>query len=159
MTTVHSYTADQRLVDAPHKDLRRGRSAAANIVPTTTGAAQAVAEVIPELKGRLDGMAIRVPTPDGSITDFVCKLKREATKEEINKLFKSVSENELKGVLQYTEEPIVSTDIIGNRHSSIFDAELTKILPNNMVKVVSWYDNEFGYSNRMVDLIKILGNK
>ncbi len=159
MTTVHSYTADQRIVDAPHKDLRRGRTAASNIVPTTTGAAKAVAEVMPHLKGKLDGMAIRVPTQDGSITDFVCRLRKPATKEEINNLFKSVSENELRGVLQYVEEPIVSTDIIGNRHSSIFDAELTKILPNGMIKVVSWYDNEFGYSNRMIDLVKIIAEK
>ncbi len=156
MTTVHSYTADQRLVDSPHSDPRRGRSAAVSIVPTTTGAAKAVAEVLPHLKGKLDGMAIRVPTPDGSITDFVCKLKRAASKEEINSLFKSVSENELRGVLQYTKDPIVSIDIIGNRHSSIFDSALTKVMPDGMVKVVSWYDNEFGYSCRMVDLVKLM---
>jgi len=157
MTTVHAYTADQRLVDAPHKDLRRARSAAMSIVPTTTGAAQAVAEVMPHLKGKLDGMALRVPVPDGSITDFVCKLKRPASVEEINALFKSVSEHELRGVVQYTEEPLVSVDIIGNRHSSIIDGTLTKMLPNGFVKVVAWYDNEYGYSCRMIDLVKIMG--
>ncbi len=157
MTTVHAYTADQRLVDAPHKDLRRARSAAVSIVPTTTGAAKAVAEVMPHLKGRLDGMAIRVPVPDGSITDFVCRLKTPATVEQINELFKNVSQHELRGVLRYTEEPLVSVDIVGDRHSSIFDASLTKVLPNGFVKVVAWYDNEFGYSCRMVDIAKIMG--
>jgi glyceraldehyde 3-phosphate dehydrogenase len=154
MTTVHAYTGDQNLVDGPHKDLRRARSGAVSIVPTTTGAAIAVTEVIPHLQGRLDGMAMRVPVPDGSITDFVCKLKREASVKEINDLFRNVSRNELRGVLQYVDEPIVSVDIIGNTHSSIFDALSTKVLPGGLVKVVSWYDNEYGYSNRMIDLVK-----
>jgi len=155
MTTVHSYTGDQRLVDAPHKDLRRGRAAAHNIVPTTTGAAIAVTKVIPELQGCLDGMAIRVPTPDGSITDFVCTLKKEVSVEEINNLFKNVSQYHLKGILEYSEEPLVSSDIVGNPHSSIFDAPSTKVI-GNMVKIVAWYDNEWGYSNRMVDIARKL---
>ncbi len=157
MTTVHSYTGDQRLLDAPHSDLRRARSAAVNIVPTTTGAAIAVTKVIPNLKGKLDGMAMRVPTVDGSITDFVCKLKKNVSVVELNELFKNVALRELRGVLQYTEDPIVSVDIIGNRHSSIFDAGLTKVLNGGFVKVVSWYDNEVGYSNRMIDLAKQMG--
>ncbi|MEE9525525.1 MAG: type I glyceraldehyde-3-phosphate dehydrogenase [Candidatus Woesearchaeota archaeon] len=156
MTTIHGYTADQRIVDGPHKDLRRARAAAINIVPTTTGAAVAVTEVIPELKGKLDGMAVRVPVPDGSVTDFVCELGKEATEEEINKLFKSVAENELKGILEYTEEPIVSSDIIGNPHSCIFDALSTKVIDGKFVKVLGWYDNEWGYSSRMIDIIKIV---
>ena len=157
MTTVHAFTADQRIVDAPHSDLRRARTAAVSIVPTTTGAAKAVTKVIPHLKGKLDGMAMRVPVPDGSITDFVCRLKKPVSIEEINALFKSVAGNELKGVLEYTEDPIVSVDIIGNRHSSIFDALSTKVMPSGLVKVVSWYDNEFGYSCRMLDLVKVMG--
>ena len=156
MTTVHSYTADQRLVDSPHSDLRRARSAAMNIVPTSTGAAKAVTEVIPHLKGKMDGLAMRVPTPDGSITDFVCRLKKCPSKDDINTLFKGVSERELKGVLQYTDEPIVSSDIVGNRHSSIFDASCTMVFPSGMIKVISWYDNEMGYSCRMVDLAKMM---
>ncbi len=156
MTTVHAYTADQRLVDSPHKDLRRGRAAAANIVPTTTGAAKTVAEVIPELKGKLDGIALRVPVPDGSITDFVCEVGKKVTAEEINRLFKSVAERELKGVLQYTEDEIVSSDIIHNPHSCIFDAKLTFVVDGTFVKVIAWYDNEWGYSKRMIDVIKIL---
>ena len=159
MTTIHAYTADQRLVDAPHSDLRRARSAAANIVPTTTGAASAVAEVMPHLKGKLDGIAIRVPVPSGSITDFTCTLKKEATKEEINNLFKNVASKELRGVIQYTEEPLVSTDIIGNTHSSIFDAQTTNVIDGKLVKVVAWYDNEYGYSCRMLDLAKIIGKQ
>jgi glyceraldehyde 3-phosphate dehydrogenase len=155
MTTVHAYTADQRLVDAPHKDLRRARNAAGNIVPTSTGAAKAVAEVIPELKGKLDGIALRVPVPDGSVTDFVCELQKETSVEEINKLVKSVSENELKGVIEYLDYPAVSSDIIGNPHSSIFDPEYTFVSGKN-IKVLSWYDNEWGYSNRMVDAIILL---
>lgn len=156
MTTAHAYTADQRLVDAPHKDLRRARSAAVSTVPTTTGAAKTVAEVIPELKGKLDGLALRVPVPDGSITDFVCELKKDTTVEEINALFKSVSEYHLKGIIQYSEEPLVSADIIHNSHSAIFDAELTMVIDKRFIKVVAWYDNEWGYSNRMVDIINIL---
>ncbi len=156
MTTAHAYTADQRLVDAPHSDLRRARHAAVSIVPTTTGAAKAVAEVMPELKGKLDGVALRVPVPDGSLTDFVCELKREVTKEEINALFKNVALHHLKGVLEYTEDPIVSADIVDNTHSSIFDAESTMVLNGKLVKILAWYDNEIGYSNRVVDVIKIL---
>jgi glyceraldehyde 3-phosphate dehydrogenase len=156
MTTVHAYTADQRLVDAPHKDLRRARTAAVSIVPTTTGAAKTVAEVIPELKGRLDGISLRVPVPDGSITDFVCILKKKVTIEEINGLFKSVSEHHLKGVLEYCEDPIVSADIIHNNHSVIFDSLSTMVIDGTFVKIIGWYDNEWGYSKRMVDVIRLL---
>jgi glyceraldehyde 3-phosphate dehydrogenase len=156
MTTVHAYTADQRLVDAPHKDLRRARHAAVSTIPTTTGAAVAVAEVIPELKGKLDGLSLRVPVPDGSITDFVCVLKKPTTKEDINRLFKSVAEKELKGVIEYTEDPIVSVDIIHNPNSCIFDSALTNVIGGTLVKVIAWYDNEWGYSNRMIDVIKLL---
>jgi glyceraldehyde 3-phosphate dehydrogenase len=157
MTTVHAYTADQRLVDAPHKkDPRRGRSAAVNIVPTSTGAAKAVTKVIPVLQGKLDGYAIRVPVPDGSIVDFVCELGRDVTKEEVNALFKSVAAYHLKGVLQYTEEPLVSEDIIGNSNSCIFDASLTKVIDGKFLKVFGWYDNEWGYSCRMIDMVKML---
>ncbi len=152
MTTVHAYTGDQRVVDAPHSDLRRARAAAINIIPTSTGAAKAVAEVIPHLAGKLDGMALRVPVADGSITDFVCILREKTSAEEINKLIKSVSEHHMKGILEYSEEPLVSADIINNTHSSIFDSQLTKV-EGNMVKVVSWYDNEYGYSHRMIDLL------
>ncbi|MBT3406397.1 type I glyceraldehyde-3-phosphate dehydrogenase [Candidatus Woesearchaeota archaeon] len=154
MTTVHAYTADQRLVDASHKDPRRGRSAAINIVPTTTGAAIAVTQVIPELKGKLDGMAMRVPVVDGSITDLTCELKKEATPEQINALFKNVAEHHLNGILEYTEDPIVSHDILSNPHSCIFDSALTKVLDKTFVKVIGWYDNEFGYSYRMIDVLK-----
>ncbi len=156
MITAHAYTADQRLVDAPHKDLRRGRSAAVSIIPTTTGAAKTVAEVIPELKGKLDGVAWRVPVPDGSIAGFSCELKKKTTVEEVNKLFKSVSEYHLKGVLQYSDEAIVSADIIDNSHSTIFDAPQTNILDGNFLSVAGWYDNEWGYSCRMVDVLKLL---
>ena len=155
LNTIHSYTSDQRLVDAPHKDLRRARSAAINIVPTTTGAAIAVTKVIPSLQGKLDGIAMRVPTPDGSIVDFTCQLKRNVTKNEINKLFKNVSLHHLKGVLEYTEEPLVSTDIVGNPHSVIFDSQLTYV-KDNLVKVIGWYDNEAGYSYRLVELALFL---
>jgi glyceraldehyde 3-phosphate dehydrogenase len=156
MTTVHAYTADQKLVDAPHSDLRRARHAALNIVPTSTGAAKAVALVIPELKGKLDGIALRVPVPAGSVTDFVCELKKEASAEEINKLMKSVSENELKEVIEFLSYPAVSSDIIHSSASSLFDPEYTKVI-GNMVKIMSWYDNEWGYSNRVVDVVKIVG--
>jgi len=156
MTTAHAYTADQRLVDAPHSDLRRGRSAAVSIVPTTTGAAKSVAEVIPELKGKLDGLALRVPVPDGSITDFVCIVQKPTTKEEVNALFRSVSESCLKGVVEYSEDPLVSADIIHNSNSCILDASLTMVMDGNFVKVIAWYDNEWGYSCRMVDVIKLL---
>lgn len=159
MTTVHSYTADQFLVDGPHKDLRRARAAAQNIVPTTTGAATTVGKVLPHLEGKLDGMSIRVPTPDGSITDFVCLLKKQTSKEEVNALLEGVSKRELKGVLQYTEEPLVSSDIVGNPHSTIVDGLSTMITDGNFLKVVAWYDNEWGYSNRMIDVIKIVMKK
>lgn len=155
MTTVHSYTADQRLVDSPHSDLRRARSAAVSIVPTTTGAAKAVTQVIPHLKGKLDGLAMRVPTPDGSITDFVCRLRKMPSREELNQLFAGVAAREMKGVLEYTEEPLVSIDIVGNRHSSIVDGSCTMV-KEHLVKVVSWYDNEYGYSCRMLDLAKLM---
>ncbi|MBI2658000.1 type I glyceraldehyde-3-phosphate dehydrogenase [Candidatus Woesearchaeota archaeon] len=156
MTTIHAYTADQKLVDSPHKDLRRARQAALSIIPTTTGAAKAVAEVIPELKGKLDGLAFRVPVATGSVTDFVCELQKSTSKEEINKVFKE-SAKKLKGVLQYTEEPIVSVDIITDSNSSIFDSDLTNVIGGNFVKVVAWYDNEWGFSERMVDVIKLIG--
>jgi len=155
MTTIHAATNDQKILDLPHKDLRRARAANLSIIPTTTGAAKAVTLTIPELKGKLDGMAMRVPVADGSITDFVAVLKKETTTEEINKLFKSVAEHELKGILQYTEEPIVSIDVVGNPHSSIFDSELTKA-SGKLVKVIAWYDNEWGYSCRMVDFIQMM---
>jgi glyceraldehyde 3-phosphate dehydrogenase len=153
MTTVHSYTNDQVMLDQPHKDLRRARAGAVNIIPTTTGAAKAVGKVLPHLKGKLDGFSLRVPTPDASITDFVCILKKEVTKEDVNAAMKKASETNLKGILQYSEEPLVSTDIIGNQYSSIFDA-LSTMASGNLVKVIGWYDNEWGYSCRVVDLVK-----
>lgn len=156
ITTIHAYTADQNLQDAPHKDLRRARAAAINIVPTTTGAAKAVGLVLPELKGKLDGNAVRVPTPTGSLTDLVCILKREASVEEINAAMKKAADGPMKGILEYTEDPIVSSDIVGHPASSIFDSQMTSV-NGNMVKVVSWYDNEAGYSNRVADLIDRLG--
>jgi len=152
VTTVHAYTGDQNIHDAPHKDLRRSRAAAHSIIPTTTGAAKAIAEVFPHLKGLIGGAGIRVPVIDGSLTDITCVVKKPATVEAINELFKHAAENELKGILEYTDEPIVSVDIIGNNHSCIFDSQLTSVL-GRMVKVVGWYDNESGYSNRLVDLI------
>ena len=152
MTTVHAYTNDQRILDLPHKDLRRARAAAANIIPTTTGAAKAVTQVIPELKGKLDGMAFRVPVPDGSVTDFTAVLKTAATKDEINAAFKAAADGPLNGILEYSEDPLVSSDIVGNPHSCIFDSELTMVM-GTTVKVVGWYDNEWGYSNRIVDLV------
>ncbi len=151
MVTVHAYTNDQRILDLPHKDLRRARAAAINIIPTTTGAAKAVGLVIPELTGKLKGYALRVPVPDGSTTDFSAILKKPTTKEEINAAMKEASETFLKGIMQYTEEPIVSSDIVGNPYSCIFDSQLTDS-QGNFVKIVGWYDNEFGYSNRIVDL-------
>jgi len=154
MTTVHSYTNDQRILDLPHKDLRRARAAAVNIIPTTTGAAKALSLVIPEVKGKLDGFALRVPTPDGSITDFTAILDRTVTKEEINAAFRQASESgPMQGLLEYTEDPLVSTDIVGNPHSCIFDALSTMVM-GDLVKVVGWYDNEFGYSRRIVDLVE-----
>lgn len=152
MTTIHSYTNDQKVLDAPHSDLRRARAAALSMIPTTTGAAKAVALVIPELKGKLDGGAIRVPTPDVSIVDLTCIVKKDVTAEEINSAIKEASLGSMKGIIQYCDEPLVSSDFTGNSYSSIFDAELTKVSGGNLVKVLSWYDNEWGYSVRCVDL-------
>lgn len=157
MTTVHAYTNDQRLADVPHSDLRRSRAATENIIPTTTGAAAAVGKVLPALEGKLDGMAMRVPVPDGSTVDLVVQLGRDVTVEEVNAAVKSAAEGPLTGIIQYSEDPLVSTDIIGNPHSSIFDAGSTQVLGGNLVKVLSWYDNEWGYSNRVVDLIDRMG--
>ena len=159
MTTIHAYTNDQSIADSPHKDLRRARTAAANIIPTTTGAARAVGEVLPHLDGKLDGMAMRVPVPDGSIVDFVAVLNTDVTAEQVNAAFKAAAEGELKGILEYTEDPIVSSDIIGNPHSSIFDSQLTTVMDGNMVKVVSWYDNEWGYSSRVVDMLSVMADQ
>ena len=158
MNTIHAYTNDQKILDLPHKDYRRARAAAMSMIPTTTGAAKAVALVIPELAGKLDGFATRVPTPDGSMVDLTCELGRSVTKEEINAAMKAAAEGPMKGILAYNEDPIVSIDIVDNSHSSIFDAGLTMVLSGegDMVKVVSWYDNEWGYSNRVKDLAKIM---
>jgi glyceraldehyde 3-phosphate dehydrogenase len=152
MTTIHSYTNDQQILDLPHKDYRRARAAAQNIIPTTTGAAKAVGKVLPELKGKLNGGAVRVPTPDGSLTDLVVELEKNVTEEEVNKAFKDAAEGDLKGIMEYSEDPLVSTDIIGNPHSSIVDGLSTMVMEDNMVKVVAWYDNEMGYSARCLDL-------
>ena len=154
MTTIHSYTNDQRLLDAPHSDLRRARAAAVNMVPTTTGAAIAVARVLPELEGKLDGMAIRVPTPNVSCVDLVATLGRDVTVEEVNAAMKEAAHGELKGILGYTEDPIVSTDVMTLPYSSLFDAGITTVIGGNMVKILSWYDNEWGYSSRMVDVLR-----
>ncbi len=156
LTTVHAYTNDQRLADVPHRNLRRSRAAAENVIPTTTGAARAVGKVLPHLDGRLDGMAIRVPVPDGSIVDFVCLLRRKATVQEVNCAVRQAAEGELRRIVEYSEAPLVSSDIIGNPHSSVFDALSTTSMNDGYVKVVSWYDNEWGYSNRVVDLIGLL---
>lgn len=158
MTTIHAYTGDQRIQDAPHSDLRRARAAALNMIPTKTGAAQAVALVLPELKGKFDGLAVRVPTPTGSLTDLTFEASRECTVEEIKAAVKKAAEGPLKGVLMYTEDPIVSTDIMGDPHSSIFDATETKVI-GKLVKVLSWYDNEWGYSNRLVELTALVASK
>ncbi|NQT22513.1 MAG: type I glyceraldehyde-3-phosphate dehydrogenase [Candidatus Omnitrophica bacterium] len=156
MTTIHAYTNDQRILDLPHTDLRRARAAAENIIPTTTGAAKAVGKIIKELKGKINGMAVRVPVKCGSLTDFVAVLKKEASADEINAAMKKAAEGPMKGIMEYSEEPLVSTDIIGNTHSCIFDAKSTMTISDNMVKVVGWYDNEWGYSCRVVDLISLL---
>ncbi len=156
MTTIHAYTNDQKVADLMHSDLRRARAAAINIIPTTTGAAKAIGEVIPELKGKLDGMAMRVPVANGSVTDLVASVKKNVSIEEINKVIKAASENELKGILEYCEDPIVSSDIIDNAHSCIFDSLSTYVIGGNLIKVIGWYDNEWGYSNRMVDLIELI---
>lgn len=157
MNTIHAYTNDQIILDSPHSDLRRARAAAMSIIPTSTGAAKAVGLVIPSLNGKLHGMALRVPTPDGSLVDLTVKLSRNVTKEEINSAMKEAAEGPMKGILQYNEDPIVSVDVIGNSHSSIFDSELTTVMEGNFVKVISWYDNEYGYSCRVADLILLIG--
>ena len=158
MTTIHSYTGYQRILDFPHKDFRRARAASVSIIPTTTGAAKAVSLVIPELKGKIDGLAVRVPTPDGSLTDLTCLLKKNVTKDEINSEFKKAAEGNLMGILQYSEEPLVSVDIIGNPHSAIIDGLSTNVIGDsgNLVKIFSWYDNEWGYSCRIIDLINYM---
>ena len=153
MTTVHAYTNDQALAETTHSDFRRGRSATQNIIPTSTGAAKAVGMVLPELNGKLDGMAMRVPVPDGSVVDLVVELENKVSIDDINKAVKNAADNELNGILEYSEVPLVSTDILNNPHSSIYDASSTQLLEGNHVKVVCWYDNEWGYSNRVVDLI------
>ena len=157
MTTVHAYTNDQRLADVPHADLRRSRAATENIIPTTTGAAKAVGKVLPNLDGKLDGIAMRVPVPDGSTVDLVVELDTDVTVEEVNAAFKAAADGPMAGILEYNEDAIVSTDVIGNPHSSVFDPAGTHVLGGNLVKVMSWYDNEWGYSNRVVDLIERLG--
>jgi glyceraldehyde 3-phosphate dehydrogenase len=159
MTTIHSYTNDQRILDLPHKDLRRARAAALNMIPTTTGAAKAVGLVLPELKGKLDGMAIRVPTPNVSVVDLVAELKSDATAESVNAALKKAAEGPMKGILMYTEEPVVSSDFNGNAHSSIVDASVTKVIDGRMVKVLSWYDNEWGYSTRLKDLMLYIAKR
>ncbi len=159
MTTIHSYTNDQPVLDFQHKDLRRARAAALNMIPTSTGAAKAIGLVVPELKGKLDGYSMRVPTPDVSVVDFVAVLKKDVTAETVNAELKKASEGSLKGILGYTTDPVVSSDLLHNSNSSIVDAELTKVLGGNLVKVVSWYDNEWGYSNRIVDLISYFGKQ
>lgn len=156
ITTVHSYTNDQRIHDAPHKDLRRARAAAMSIIPTSTGAAKAITRIFPELEGKIGGCGMRVPVPDGSLTDITCVLKNYPTVEELNAAYKKAAEGDLKGILQYTEDPIVSVDVIGNPHSVLFDAEFTSLV-GNLVKVIGWYDNEWGYCNRLVELTKKMG--
>ena len=156
LTTVHAFTADQRLVDTPHKDFRRSRHASMNIIPTETGAARAIGRVIPELAGKLDGMAMRVPVPDGSVVDLTVELEKAVTKEQVNEAIRKWAEGDLKGILQYQKDPVVSTDIIGNSHSSIFDPALTQIMESTLVKVIAWYDNEWGYSSRVEELISRL---
>lgn len=157
MTTIHAYTNDQRILDLPHKDLRRARAAAVSMIPTTTGAARAVSKVLPELAGKLDGMAVRVPTSDGSLVDLTVRLGKDATTEAVNAAMKKASKTSLKGILEYTEDPIVSVDIIGNPHSSIFDAKSTISMGKRFFKVLSWYDNEYGYAGRMVDMLRLIG--
>ncbi|MGI8849588.1 MAG: type I glyceraldehyde-3-phosphate dehydrogenase [Pyrinomonadaceae bacterium] len=159
MNTIHSYTNDQQLLDLPHKDLRRARAAGLSMIPTSTGAAKAVALVIPELKGKFDGISVRVPTPNVSLVDVVMNLEKETTTEEVNRVLKDAANEELKGILQFSEEPLVSIDFRGNSHSSIVDAENTKVIGGNCVKILSWYDNEWGYSCRVRDLVKFIANK
>jgi glyceraldehyde 3-phosphate dehydrogenase len=159
MTTIHAYTNDQKILDMPHKDLRRARGAALSMIPTTTGAAKAISEVIPDMKGRLDGVAVRVPTPDGSLVDLIVEVEKPTTKEEINTAIKKAADGPMKGVLEYTEDPIVSIDVVGNPHSSVFDALSTMVSGGNLIKVFSWYDNEWGFSCRMIDMMKIMAAK
>lgn len=159
MTTIHSYTNDQRILDLPHKDLRRARAAAVSMIPTSTGAAKAIGEVIPELKGKMDGLAIRVPTPDVSLTDLTCIVEKDATVESVNEAFKKASATNLKGILQYLTEPLVSRDFLGSAYSCIFDAELTKVIDGKLVKILGWYDNEWAYSVRVVDLCEYICKK
>ncbi len=159
MTTIHSYTNDQNVLDFPHKDLRRARAAALNMIPTSTGAAKAIGLVMPELKGKLDGYSMRVPTPDVSAVDFVCILKKNATSEEVNAALKAAAEGPLKGILAYTDDPVVSTDMLHNPNSSIVDSLMTRVLDGNLLKVLAWYDNEWGYSMRVVDLVEFLAKK
>jgi len=154
MTTIHAYTNDQRILDLPHKDLRRARAAALSMIPTTTGAAKAISEVIPDMKGRLDGVSVRVPTPDGSLVDLVAEIEKETTKEEINAAVKKAAEGYARGVIEYMEDPIVSCDVVGNSHSSVFDALSTNVMNGNFIKIFSWYDNEYGFSCRMIDMLK-----
>jgi len=156
MTTIHSYTNDQRILDQVHSDLRRARAGAINMIPTTTGAAIAVGKVMPELNGKLDGISVRVPTPDASLVDFVAELKTETTAEAVNAAMKAAAEGSLKGILEYTEDPIVSSDVIGNPASSVVDGLMTSVMEGNMVKMLSWYDNEWGYSCRCIDLFKLM---
>jgi glyceraldehyde 3-phosphate dehydrogenase len=153
MTTIHAYTNDQRILDLPHKDLRRARAAAQNLIPTSTGAARAIAEVMPEMKGRLDGLAVRAPVMDGSLVDLVCRLKKSTTVAELNAVVKKAATGPMAGILEYSEDPLVSSDVIGNPHSSVFDALSTSVIAGDMVKVLSWYDNEWGFSNRVVDAL------
>jgi glyceraldehyde 3-phosphate dehydrogenase len=156
MTTVHAYTNDQRILDLPHQDLRRARAAAVSIIPTSTGAAVATTEVLPELKGKLHGIALRVPVPDGSIVDFVAEVERDVTVDYVNKAFQKAASGPMQGILEYSEEPLVSIDIIGNPHSAVFDSLSTMVLDNRLVKVFAWYDNEWGYSNRLVDMVSTM---
>jgi glyceraldehyde 3-phosphate dehydrogenase len=157
MTTIHAYTNDQSILDFPHKDLRRARAAAVSMIPTTTGAARAVTKVLPELKGRLDGMAVRVPTPDGSLVDLTFEVERPASIEAVNGAVLAASRADMKNIIEYTEDPIVSVDVIGNPHSAVFDARSTMAVGDGFFKVLVWYDNEYGYSGRMVDMLRLIG--
>ena len=159
MTTIHAYTNDQRILDLPHQDLRRARAAAINQIPTTTGAARAIGLVIPELKGKLDGISMRVPVPNGSIVDLVAEIEHNATRDELNAAFREAAQGALRGILEYSEEDLVSSDIIGNPHSSIVDGKLTAVMDGNLIKVLAWYDNEWGFSNRVIELIHLLGSR
>jgi len=159
MTTIHAYTNDQALLDQPHKDLRRARAGAMSMIPTSTGAAKLIAVIFPELKGKIDGVAIRVPTPDVSMVDLACTVEKSTTKEEVNAAFKAASEGPLKGIMQYIEEPIVSIDLVGNPHSCMIDSKLTAVVDGTLVKVFAWYDNEFGYANRLIDLVGYMASR